>query len=381
MKRTILALTLSLSLAVTGCTAPAAEDTTPPAGSDQPVVSAPVDLTAVDTSLSMSEYTTGLDPDGVAMTVNGVPVTNRRYLYWLADDCKYLESIYQTYYGITPDLSDPTLAQAIREDAQGIATSFQVLLELYDQYNITLTEEQQKDVDTMLDEYDPAELEKLLHTYGITREEYREIYSDNHLYTNLIAQAVPAPTPADLEAYMEANEVFGVKHILLKTVGVDQTDEAGNVTETMEDYNARQRKLAEELLARLQQADDVDALFSTLMEEHSEDGRDEEGRLAAPDGYVFSAADSLVGGFREATLALKVGELSGIVETDYGYHILMRLPVEPAFVEKECRDGMIKTFLADHMDRAEVEVSDAIQELDIAAFYHSFLTYQAAVYQ
>ena len=55
------------------------------------------------------------------------------------------------------------------------------------------------------------------------------------------------------------------------------------------------------------------------MNQHSEDG----GLLLNPEGYIFSASDSLVGGFREATLALEVGDISDVVETDYGYHIIL----------------------------------------------------------
>ena len=381
MKRTILALTLSLSLALTGCTAPAAEGSGDAAPSGTPAVSAPVDLTAVDTTLPMSEYTAGLKAGEVAMTVNGAPVTNGRYLYWLAYSCDYIHSLYQAYYGTTPDLTDPALAEAIREDAEGLAVSFQVLLELYGQYGIAVTEEEQAEMEAILNEYDPEELERMLHAYGLTREEYLEIYSDNYLYDRLIETAVPAPTQEQLEDYIQSNEVFGVKHILLKTVQEDQTDEAGNVTRTMEEYNAERRALAEQLLAQLRQADDLEAEMDTLMEEHSEDGRDGEGHLTAPDGYVFSAADSLVGGFREAALALEVGGLSGIVETDYGYHILMRLPVDPASVEADCHKELVNAFLAAPIEQAEVERSGHIEGLDIAAFYAAFLTYQSAVYQ
>lgn len=380
MKQTILALTLSLSVALAGCVAPAAEGSPSPAPT-QPAVSAPVDLTAVDTSLSMSEYTTGLKPDGVAMTVNGTPVLNSRYLYWLAYHCDYIQSIYQTYYGTAPDWNEAGLVDIIREEAQGVASSAQVLMELYRQHNITMTEAQQQELDALLESYPQEELDKMLSSYGLTKEEYREIYSDNFLYTNLIAQVVPAPTEEQLRDYIKAHEVFGVKHILLKTVSADQTDEAGNVTQSKEAYNAQRRQLAEQLLAQLGQADDREELFDRLMEEHSEDGRGPDGKLLSPEGYVFSEADSLVGGFREATLELEEGELSGLVETDYGYHILLRLPVEPASVESQCRDELVNQFLAAHMEEAEVEVSDHIESLDIAAFYRAFQTYQAAVHQ
>ena len=69
--------------------------------------------------------------------------------------------------------------------------------------------------------------------------------------------------------------------------------------------------------------DDFDGFFSELMYEHSED----QGGLAAyPYGYLFQNGD-MVQSFYEACAALPIGEHSGIVESEYGYHIVYRIPI------------------------------------------------------
>ena len=67
------------------------------------------------------------------------------------------------------------------------------------------------------------------------------------------------------------------------------TDEDGNPTgeyEALDDAVVAEKKaLAEDLLSQLQAAEDKEALFDQLMEEHSED-TDAAGAVNSPDGYT-----------------------------------------------------------------------------------------------
>jgi hypothetical protein len=83
---------------------------------------------------------------------------------------------------------------------------------------------------------------------------------------------------------------------------------------------------AEEILRLLNErigSDGFVDFFREMMNEHSEDL----GLRNFPDGYVFREGD-MVEEFFEATIGLEIGEISGIVETMYGYHIIMRLPID-----------------------------------------------------
>jgi hypothetical protein len=83
-------------------------------------------------------------------------------------------------------------------------------------------------------------------------------------------------------------------------------------------------KESEEILALLNKykGDDFGSYFDELMREHTEDSLE-----AYPNGYLFQEGD-MVPSFYGASVALEIGEFSGIVESEYGYHILYRLPID-----------------------------------------------------
>ncbi len=83
---------------------------------------------------------------------------------------------------------------------------------------------------------------------------------------------------------------------------------------------------AESILEAAKSASDEE--FYNLIQEY---GRDT-GMVGNTDGYYFSAGQ-MVAEFEEAAFALEVGQTSEIVETEYGYHIIRRLPMERAYVE------------------------------------------------
>jgi len=83
----------------------------------------------------------------------------------------------------------------------------------------------------------------------------------------------------------------------------------------------------EDILEQLEDnldADDFVGFFKELMIEHSEDPGS---LMSYPEGYLFQHND-MVESFSDACAALEIGQLSGIVETLYGYHIILRIPID-----------------------------------------------------
>jgi hypothetical protein len=83
---------------------------------------------------------------------------------------------------------------------------------------------------------------------------------------------------------------------------------------------------SEDILRQLNayDGDDFEGFFAALMFEHSEDAG---GLMSFPQGYLFEHRDMVVE-FSDACAALRPGQFSDIVETLYGYHIILRLPVD-----------------------------------------------------
>lgn len=337
--------------------------------SDEPSPSPEIE---VDLSVPMYEFASGLPDGDTAVTVNGEAVPNEQYFYWLAYDCYNMDFQFYYTYGFNADYSDDYMRSLVLQDVRDLVTFYTVMRQLCRQEGVDLTEEQQAEIQSQIDEYG---LDSILRDFGMSEESFRTVASNSYLFSNYGSHIMGEPTAADLEQYVADNGIFSAKHILLMTTDEDVTGEDGT-TQTADEYNAAQRALAEDLLSQIQSASDPLAKFDELMNEYSEDG----GLAANPDGYTFSNSDSLVGGFREAALELEPGELSGIVETDYGYHIMLRQSVDASAYHDEWLSDGVNAAVSAAAETAEVTVADAINDLDVASFYDRYMAYGSALY-
>ena len=377
-----LLLAFALCFALCACGSQEAPTETPddtstesPAPSDS---GTPSDID-VDLTQTMFEFSSGLKDGDTAATVNGDPIPNELFLYWLSYDCYYMDYYYYQM-GSTVDFSSEAVAEYLMNDVKSAVTYYAVLRQLCEEEGITMSEDQLAEYQTMIESTVNAtyggDPERFYRSYGLTPESLLYVYESNYLYNNYASQALTEPTAEELEQYVADNGIFGVKHILLMTTAEDKKDAEGNVTQTAAEYNEERMALAASLLEQIRSAEDPAAKFDELMAEYSEDG----GLTTNPNGYTFSNSDSLVGGFREATLELEVGEISDLVITDYGYHILLRLPVDANAYHDACVSAQLDARIADAMQAAELELSDGITSLNIAEFYDRYMAYGLALY-
>lgn len=128
------------------------------------------------------------------------------------------------------------------------------------------------------------------------------------------ATAPPAeqPRPATSTAATDdaAPEVVAAQHVLVAYKGAKRAPKT--VTRTKADA----KKRAEEALAKARKGDD----FSQLVKAYS----DEPGAAERLGNLGKFKREAMVKPFADAAFALKVGDVSDVVETEFGFHVIKR---------------------------------------------------------
>jgi len=222
------------------------------------------------------------------------------------------------------EMFDPgsTLADAVLEYATEEALSFMSLSYGVGSIGLTLSEEDLEEFNevlfSLIEEYGGKEaLEETLrisggfYSFEVFERLFKLEFSLGFLINELYGEDASSFPDEKVAAYAAQNGYMMAKHILLQKT---EDDEAA--LHKIED-------ILMQLEAHLDSEDFID-VFTELMFEHSEDPG---GLMSYPDGYLFQHRD-MVEPFSDACAALEIGQLSGVVESDYGYHIILRLPVD-----------------------------------------------------
>jgi len=168
-------------------------------------------------------------------------------------------------------------------------------------------------------------------TIGIGEEELEKYYTEvshmNHILPRLIEEG-ELSVDEDLALETFNNTYVKAKHILRFTI-----DPNTNQPLSEDKIKAAEAK-AQEILDRINAGEDFDA----LMKEFNEDT----GMATAPDGYVFTTGE-MVPQFEEAAFGLGMNEVSGLVTTDYGVHIIKRVPFDMEAEQEIARLEAVKS--------------------------------------
>lgn len=378
-----LALVMALS-ALSGCGQkdPAASgsgaDSSSSAGDSSQVT--PMDLSQVtDPYLAVS----GLAGDEVVATVGDAEITAADYLYWL----RWVITNYLSQFGgqmttlpwDTEMQEGLTFGQYMLDQAMELASFHCVLRTLAGQEKLTpdsaLATEVDKQYADMAVQLDGDE-NKVTHTLWaqlLTKELLITLNENNDLFNQLTdlrygENSGHYPTDAEVNAWLEEEGRYKAKHILLTTIDLD-------TREPLDDATIAQKKAtADDLLAQLRAAEDPIALFDDLMNEYSEDT----GLAANPDGYTTSKGE-MVEPFENAALALKAGEISDVVESDFGYHIILRLPMNPDEFRDEYSSSLTEDQVLQERDALGLEKTGAFGKIDVGDFWDKMLSLQTAV--
>lgn len=320
----------------------------------------------------------GVGRDEALLTIDGAPVKAETYLFWLANS---IETMMQ--YGMLADdaawaesYGDGTMADAAMADALDTTKLYQVMENKAAELGVTLTQEQEDEVKEQIEaiiEQSGGEEEFLarLESMCISKEGFmalnRVYYLNLGVEEKLEKAGELTATEAEVEDFITENGVYAAKHILLST---RRQLEDGTYEDFSDEEKAQVLAQAQELRRQLSDAGDSEELFDTLMDQYSEDGRDDDGNLYAPDGYTLVYENQMVPEFEAGAKALKEGEVSDPIQTSYGYHIILRIPVDREKAKAECEgDAKFGQLTQEWIDKAEVVTTEAYDNLDPKAFY------------
>ncbi len=196
-----------------------------------------------------------------------------------------------------------TLEQNIKDTALARIAQIKSMNLLAAEHGVELSEQEQENAAAAARAYYGSLNETERERMGVTEEIVANLYAEyglaNKVYQFIIRDI--NPEISDDEA-----RTITVQHILIKTYALDSKGEKIEYTETAK---TEAYKKAREVL---ETAREGETDFEQLVERYSEDSKAT---------YSFGKGD-MEPEFEEAAFNLGTGEISGIVETRFGYHII-----------------------------------------------------------
>jgi len=293
--------------------------------------------TTSDTTAEATGDTETIDPEAVAAIIDGKEIPASEVFYILFN----LQSTYEMY-GITDweavYAEEQTYGGLLREEVENSVLQINYLYNLAKEYDVELTDEELESVATDTASFMDYISDAVKARYGFTEDNVKEVFNKSSVGSKGYEAAIEEIVAAQSEAVIEENKFRTIQHILISTAQeTTQTDESGETIEAEtvdeETFKAEKRALAEEVLAKAQAGED----FAALAEEYNDDSGSEYSLNA--EGYDASGT-SFVTEFVEAANALGDGEISGIVETEYGYHIIKCITTFDEEVSMSARESV-----------------------------------------
>jgi parvulin-like peptidyl-prolyl isomerase len=365
------------------------------------------DSTEEDTAATTSESETttkdytaayqSYNADEVMMTVDGIDVSWGELFYWYVYDVSNMEKNYG-------DISDWDAACGFAEDKTNREYVMENALDTVKHY--CALESKAKELGVSLNDDDKAKLQTTwnsnVKSYGngdeetflaylqkayLSKDLYDHINELSMLYERMLDNMFGANGEklSDSEILEKSADMgyVRVKHILIST-----KDDSG--TALTGDKLAEKKTQAESLLSELKGITDKTALEKRFDEMITEYGGDP-GVEYYTEGYTFIPGKGTMDeNFETAAGKLSEYELSDLVQSDYGYHIILRLPLTTtATVEysSETSKTTLGYYVAQNMFGAEtdnwsnestVSFTKTYNDMDIAKVFEKVAATPAA---
>ncbi len=216
-----------------------------------------------------------------------------------------IQNHYETVFGSKiweTNIDGVSLEENVKDTALAKMAQIKAMTLLAEEWQVSLTDEEMEKVETAAAEYYGSLNRKEIELMGISEDTIVSLYSEfavsNKLYHYLIKDI--NPEISDDEA-----RTITVEHILIKTYYLDENGKKIA-------YSDQAKKQAYETAVEVEKSAKAGADFHMLAGEYSED-----------DNLTYSfGKGEMEPGFEEAAFNLGNDEISGVVETQFGYHVI-----------------------------------------------------------
>ena len=303
------------------------------------------------------------------LTVNGDAVAADEYSGYMLYNMQYYASMY-AQMGLTDLWSNKDMAKSLGasmpEAAEQQAIYARVVMQKFNELGLKLSYNEQKEMasvrrNSIANTTKDAYLNQIAQ-FGFSDQTYQNFMYISQCYQALNdyyfgENGVNTPSDEDIQKYYEDNYITA-KHILITTV-----DPASGETKRTDE---EAKKEAQSILDRINAGED----FDTLMNQYSEDT----GLSNNPTGYTFTECQMLTE-FYDGAKALAEDEVSELVKSSYGYHIIKRVKLDDSQFDNFKSDivsaisGSMDELLKQWIDEAQVETTDLYSSITYENVY------------
>ena len=325
------------------------------------------------------------DPDEIVMTVAGQDIPWSEYFYYLYRQGQSVENYIASMamYGMNINWTDEAdedgnnYAELTLESAESIACSLAGTLGFAKENGVELSVEDLETIEEKVKEDTVAlcgedgtraDLDEYLESIHLPAALYDRMNEVSVLYQNgftaLYGEDGEKLSDEETMAYLEENGYLSANHILFMTIDPESYEALDDETK------AAKQAQAAEIAAELQAIEDTEerlARFAELKEQYDEDT----GKTAYPNGYIFQPGE-MVAEFEDAVKGQESYQISDPVESAYGYHVIMTLPLEPDSVLDYSSGGAAMTARSAAANEAYSAAVDAFIEAQEPVYAEGF---------
>ncbi|MCD8142999.1 MAG: hypothetical protein LUD83_06960 [Clostridiales bacterium] len=308
-----------------------------------------------------------LSNDTVVITLDGVDITADMFIYFL--------SYYETYYmlmfsssGYDVSLEDSysddmTYADLFIQIAEDASIQMAVARKLAEDAGVAFTEEDQTSLEESMADLTESDLLYLGANEAVMEDLFTCTIYGNAYQAEVYGEGGSEEITDEMaEEYAEENGYYNCRYILFSGVDLEDEELEAVQAEAQACYEALSQLSGDEMVEE----------FQAQQAELNENGDTEE--------YYVSPSSNL--SFGDTVLALEEYQVGITDATDYGYFVVLRLPLGEenlSSVKQDYADELFSAVISDTVSAADITYADVLEELDYTAFFDALAALQETI--